>query len=120
MRSLRLLPLLGLLLLTSGCFGYRLMRPEEIELPTYTPRVVAIPAQCEGMIARVAERGMVGMSDSDSKMVLFCQQQMMIRADEEELVERRIEAHARAADFALHAATVVLTATIAVVGWLLF
>ena len=121
MRPIRALSLvLGLSLLSSGCFGYRLMRPEEIELPRYTPREVPMPAECEGMIARVAERGMAGMSENDSRMVLFCQQQMMIRAEEEELVERRIEAHARAADFALHAATVVLTATIAVVGWLLF
>jgi hypothetical protein len=121
MRPLRALPaLLGLALLSSGCFGYRLMRPEEIELPSYTPRVVPMPETCDPLIARVAERGMAGVSEAEGRMALFCQQQMMIRANEEELVERRIEAHARAADFALHAATVVLTATIAVVGWLLF
>ena len=93
------------------------MKPEEIELPRYTPRDVPIPAECEGMIAQVAQRGMSGLSDSDSRMVLFCQQQQMIRAEEEEVVERRIEAHARAADFALHVATVVVTATIAVLAW---
>lgn len=119
MRPLRLLPLvLGLSLLASGCFGYRLMRPEEIELPTYTPRVVPIPAECEGLIVQAAERGFAGMSESNARMVLFCQQQMLLRGQEEEVAEKRIEAHARAADFALHAVTTVLTATIAVVAWL--
>jgi hypothetical protein len=118
MRPIRALPaLVALALLSSGCFGYRLMRPEEIELPRYTPRDVPIPAECEGMILQAAQRGMAGMSESDARMVLFCQQQQIIRADEEEVVERRIEAHARAADFALHVATVVVTATIAVLAW---
>lgn len=119
MRSLRALSLLVTLTLpTTGCFGYRLMRPEEIPIPTYTPRPVAMPAQCEGLIARVAERGMTGMSETDSRMVLFCQQQMMLRAQEEEVAEKRIEAHARAADFALRVTTVVIGATVAVLAWL--
>ena len=109
---------IGLSLLCGGCFGYRLMRPEEITLPSYTPRPVAVPAECEGMITRVAERGMAGMSEADSRMVLFCQQQMLLRGQEEEVAEKRIEAHARAADFGLHVVTTVLTATIAVVAWL--
>ena len=119
MRPLRALPaLLALALLSSGCFGYRLMRPEELPIPNYSPRPVAVPAECEGLIARVAERGMAGLSDPDSRMVLFCQQQMIIRGQEEEVAEKRIEAHARAADFGLHVVTTVLTATIAVVAWL--
>jgi hypothetical protein len=119
MRPIRALPaLVALALLSSGCFGYRLMRPEEIDLPNYQPRPVVVPAECEGMILQVAERGMTGMSDADARMVLFCQQQMMLRGQEEEVAEKRIEAHARAADFALHAVTTVLTATIAVVAWL--
>ncbi len=119
MRSLRDLALLtSVLLLSSGCFGYRLMRPEEIEIPNYTPRPVVVPAECEGMIARVAERGMTGMSEADARMVLFCQQQQIIRAQEEEVAEKRIEAHARAADFALSVVTVALGATFAVLAWL--
>jgi hypothetical protein len=119
MRSLRALSLLSsLVLLSSGCFGYRLMQPEEIPVPNYTPRPVAIPAECEGMIARVAERGMTGMSDADGRMVLFCQQQMMLRAHEEEAAEKKLEAHARAADLALHIGTVIVGTTIAVLAWL--
>ena len=118
MRPLRALLLLSLVLLSSACMGYRLMRPEEIEIPDYTPRAVAMPAQCEGLIARVAERGMTGLGASDSQMVLFCQQQQLIRAQEEEAADRKIEAHARAADFALHLATVAIGTTIAVLAWL--
>jgi hypothetical protein len=119
MRSLRALSLLSsLTLLLSGCFGYRLMRPEEIPVPNYTPRPVVIPAECEGMIARVAERGMTGMSENDSRMVLFCQQQQMLRAQEEEAAEKKLEAHARAAGLALQVTTVVIGATIAVLAWL--
>ena len=118
MRTLRALSaLLSLALLSSGCFGYRLMRPEELPIPDYTPRPVAVPAECERLIALVAERGMAGVSESDSRMVIFCQQQMIIRGQEEEVAEKRIEAHARAADFGLHVLTAVLTATIAVVAW---
>ena len=119
MRSLRALSLLAsLTILSSGCFGYRLMQPEEIPVPDYTPRPVVIPAECEGMIARVAERGMAGMSENDSRMVLFCQQQQMLRAQEEEAAEKKLEAHARAAGLALQVATVVIGATIAVLAWL--
>lgn len=119
MRSLRALSTLALLLFfTTGCFGYRLMRPEEIPIPSYTPRPVTVPAECEGLIARVAERGMTGVSEADSRMVLFCQQQMLLRAREEEVAEKRIEAHARAAHFALQVTTVVVGATVAVLAWL--
>jgi hypothetical protein len=117
MRTLRALPLLALTLLSSGCYGYRLMQPEEIPIPNYTPRAVAIPAECEGLIARVAERGMTGMGDADARMVLFCQQQQLIRSQEEQAAERKIEAHARAAEFALHVTTLVLTGTIAILAW---
>lgn len=119
MRSLRALSLLAsLTILSSGCYGYRLMRPEEIPVPDYTPRPVVIPAECDAMITRVAQRGMTGMSENDSRMVLFCQQQQMLRAQEQEAAEKKLEAHARAADLALHVATVVVGGTIALLAWL--
>jgi hypothetical protein len=119
MRSLPALPLLlALVLLSGGCMGYRLMRPEEIEIPDYSPRPVAVPAACDTLINRVAERAAAGgMSEGEGRIVSFCQQQQLIRAQEEEAADRKIEAHARAADFALHLATVVIGTTIAVLAW---
>ena len=110
----------GLLLLslaTSGCYGYRLMRPEEIPIPDYSARVVVVPADCERLISR-ATGGIGSMSEGDARMVIFCQQQQIIRAQEEEVAARRLEAHADAANFALRVATVVVGATIATLAWL--
>lgn len=101
----------------SGCFGYRVIRPEEIEIPSYEPRPVLVPEQCEALIQRTAERGMTGVSDAEGRMALFCQQQQIIRAQEEETALRRLEAHAETANFGLRVATVVIGATIAVLTW---
>ena len=117
MRALRLAPLMLVLLLSSGCFGYRLMRPEEIEIPNYDPRPVVIPERCEPLIARAAETGMTNVSEADARMVLFCQQQALLRAQEEEAAARRLEAHAEAANFALRVALAVLGATFAILAW---
>jgi hypothetical protein len=118
MRPLRVLPaLLAVSLLSTGCFGYRLMRPEEIEIPNYDPRPVAIPAECETLITRAAERGMANMTEGEARMVDFCQQQHVIRAQEEETAARRLDAHARAADFALHLTVTLITATVAILAW---
>ena len=118
MRLLRALTLpLALVLLSGGCFGYRLMRPEEIEIPSYNPRPVQVPAECATLIDRAVQRGMTDFTEREARMVDFCQQQEIIRAAEEETAARRLDAHARAADFALHLTVTVLTGVVAVLAW---
>lgn len=108
---------LALGLPASGCFGYRVIRPEEIEVPSYEPRVVAIPARCDTLIARAAAGGTERMADGEVAMVDFCQNQQIIRSQEEEAVARKLEAHAEAASFALRLTTVVVGGLIAVLAW---
>lgn len=118
MRTLRAFSALAFLsVMASGCYGYRLMRPEEIPIPDYSARVVVVPEDCERLIAR-ATGGIGSMSEGDGRMVLFCQQQQIVRAQEEELALKRLEAHAETANFALRVATVVVGATIAILAWL--
>jgi hypothetical protein len=117
MPRVRLVAVLFALVLFNGCMGYRLMRPEEIDIPSYEPRPVVIPVECETLIGRVAAQGMAAVTEPESRMVLFCQQQYIIRAQEEEAALKRMEAHANAANFALRVATVVIGATIAILTW---
>ncbi len=118
MLSLR--PLLPLILapLLGGCFGYRLVRPEEIEIPSYEPREVLIPAECEPLIRRAATEGAARLTPGEANMLSFCQHQQLVRAQEEEAASRKLEAHAAAAGFALQVTTVVIGTTIAVLAWL--
>ena len=103
----------------SGCAQYRLASLQDMEIPNYDPRPVVIPETCEGLIARVAAEGMSRLSDAESREALFCQGQMLIRAQEEEAASRRLEAHAEAARFGLQLVTVTVTALVAVLAWLL-
>lgn len=113
-------PLTGALLLivtTTGCFGYRLVRPDEIEVPSYEPREVLIPERCDVLIGRAGTAGTENMSPEQVAMVSFCQNQQLIRAQEEEAVARKLEAHAEAASFALRLTTVVVGSLVAVIAW---
>lgn len=110
---------LVLTLPSAGCFGYRLMRADEIEIPSYDPREVLVPARCDSLITRAAIGGMEGMQPSETSMINFCQQQQLVRAQEEEAVARKLEAHAETASFALRLTTVVVGSIIAVVAWVL-
>lgn len=115
-RPLALL-LLPLLLASSGCFGYRLVRPEEVEIPSYEPRPVVIPVECDPLIQRAATQGIGGFTDTDARLLQFCQTQQLIRAQEEEAASRKLEAHAETANFVLRATVVVIGAAVAVLSW---
>ena len=117
MRILRLLCLLALLLPTGGCFGYRLIRPEEVPVPSYEPRPVAIPTECDALLQRAAREGVARLPEAEARTVSFCQGQQLIRAQEEEAASRRLEAHASAASLALNVATVVIGGLVAVLAW---
>lgn len=108
---------LVLVFVTGGCFGYRLIKPEEIEVPSYEPRPVMIPERCDTLIAVAAVQGMETMEPGEMGMVNFCQTQHLIRAQEEEAVARKLEAHAETANFALRLTTVVVGALIATIAW---
>jgi len=99
------------LLLLGACYA-----PEAIQVPSYEPRAVAIPAECEGLVQRAAAPGAT-ITEADSRMLSFCQHQQLIRAQEEEAAARKLDAHARTAGVVLQAATLVLGATIAVLTW---
>lgn len=117
MRILRLLVLLAMLLPTGGCLGYRLIRPDEVPVPSYEPRPVAIPAECEALLQRAARDGLGRLSETEARTVSFCQGQQLLRAQEEESASRKLEAHASAASLALNVTTVVVGALIAVLAW---
>jgi hypothetical protein len=103
----------------SGCMGYRLVPLDELEMPSYTPREVLIPAECDDLIRRAATAGIATLTDMESRTVAFCQQQRIQRSLEEEAAARRLESHAAAARFALQLTTFVIGGLIVFIGWLL-
>jgi hypothetical protein len=103
----------------NACGGYRLIRPDEVEIPSYEPREVAVPTECAGLIQRAATEGLARLTEHEARTVSFCQQQQVLRALEEEAAARRLESHAAAARFALQLTTFVLGALIVIIGWAL-
>lgn len=101
----------------NGCSQYRLASLQDVEVPNYEPRPVLIPPSCEGLIQRAGTEGMERFTDAEAREVIFCQQQMMIRAQEEEAASKRLEAHAAAARFALQTVGFVLTGVVAILAW---
>jgi hypothetical protein len=101
----------------SACSQYRLASLQDVEIPNYDPRPVAVPATCEALISRAATDGMSRFSEAEARETNFCQQQMIIRAQEEEAAAKRLESHAAAARFGLQVATVAVTALIAILAW---
>jgi len=116
LRSLAGLLLLSLIL--GSCAHYRMASLQDVEIPTYEPREVEVPARCDGLIARAATEGMTRLTETEARDVLFCQQQQIIRTQEEEAAAKRLEAHASAARFAIQMATFVLTGTFAILAWI--
>jgi hypothetical protein len=114
-------PALALLvaLTLHGCMGYRLVTLDELQLPSYEPREVLIPAECEALIERAATEGLASLTETESRTVAFCQQQQIQRTLEEEAAARRLESHAAAARFALQLTTLVIGGLIVLIGWLL-
>lgn len=112
MNSLRRLAAPVVLFSLAGCY-----RPA-VEMPSYEPRAVAIPAQCEELTRRAATAGPAELSEADFRMLTFCQHQQLLRAAEEDVVARRMDAHARAAGVFLQAATIVIGSLIAVLTWI--
>lgn len=101
-----------------ACSQYRLASLQDVEIPNYEPRPVTVPQSCAPLIERAAAEGMTRFSESEANEVLFCQQQQIIRAQEEEAAAKRLEAHAQAARFGLQMATVVITGLIATLAWI--
>ena len=118
MRYFRPALLLCLISLLSGCFGYRLIRPEEVEIPSYEPREVLVPAECDALIRRAATQGMDRLTEAESRAASFCQHQQIRRAQEEEAAARRLEAHAATAGLALQVTTVAVGTLVAVLTWI--
>ena len=116
--QLRTATVLIALLAISGCSRYTLANLDQVELPSYEPRPVPLPASCDSLIARVASLGMEGVTELESRETLFCQQQMIIRAQEEEAASKRLEAHAEAGRFALQMVTFVVTGLVATLAFI--
>lgn len=107
----------ALALLLAGCGPYRLIRPDEIPVPNYEARAVVVPEKCDTLIQRAAVQGMGGFTEAESRELGFCQQQQLIRAQEEEAAARRLEAHAETANFALRLTAYSITALVALLTW---
>lgn len=118
MRSLRSLVVLALLPALSGCFGYRLIRPSEIPVPSYEPREVVVPPECDRLVRQAATRGVDQLTEPEARAVSFCQHQQLLRAQEEEAAARKLEAHAATGGLALQVTTVVVGAAVAVLTWI--
>ena len=88
-----------------------------VSMPSYEPRAVAVPPECDALVQRAAAGALATMTDAEARTVAFCQHQQLLRAQEEEAASRKIEAHARVASFGLQVATVVLATTVAVIAW---
>jgi len=119
-RSFRTRGVLALLAvaLFSACGHYRMVRMDDIQIPDYEPRPVAVPLTCDSLITRAADLGMVGFDESEARELNFCQQQQLIRAQEEEAASRKLEAHATAAHFALQLTVVAVGALIGLLAWI--
>lgn len=116
---LRQIAVLGLVaLVATSCAQYRLASLDNVEIPNYEPRAVAVPATCEPLIQRAAQQGMQNFTEAEAREVLFCQQQQIIRTQEEEAAAKRLESHAEAARFVLQTAALLVTSTIAVLTWI--
>ncbi|HEX8671518.1 MAG TPA: hypothetical protein VF710_06500 [Longimicrobium sp.] len=111
MRLFRTFAIPAALLLLGACYA------PSVKMPSYEPRPVAIPAECDALAQRAAAAGAAQLTEADFRMLTFCQHQQLIRAQEEEAAARKLDAHARTAGLALQAATLVLGATIAVITW---
>ena len=103
---------------TGACSHYRLASLDGVEFPNYEPRPVLVPAQCETLIDRAAREGMENFTEAEAREVLFCQQQQIIRTQEEEAAAKRLEAHAEAARFVFQTIALATTSTIALLTWL--
>jgi len=101
----------------TGCLGYRLIRPDEIQVPSYEPREVVVPAACDRLVRDAATRGMDRLTEAEARMVSFCQHQQLLRAQEEEAAARKLEAHAATGSLALQVVTVAVGAAVAVLTW---
>lgn len=110
MRPFRTLAPAALLLL-GACYA------PSVSMPSYEPRAVAIPAECDTLAQRAAASGVAQLSEAEFRTLTFCQHQQLIRAQEEEAASRRMDAHARAASVFLQAATLVVGTLIAVISW---
>lgn len=111
MRLFRTLAIPAALLLLGACYA------PPVAVPSYEPRAVAIPAECDTLAQRAAASGTAQLSEPDFRMLTFCQHQQLIRAQEEEAASRKLEAHARTAGLALQAVTLVVGTAIAVITW---
>jgi hypothetical protein len=86
-------------------------------MPSYEPRAVAVPAECEAAIQRAVSGGAAALTEAEARTVEFCQHQQLLRAAEEEAAARKLDAHARTAGLALQVTTIVVGATIAILAW---
>lgn len=72
-----------LLLLLSAC------------APSFSPRPVVIPPDCEPVMQRLAEQGRGAFDERTAEYAAFCQQQHLLRAEEEQAALARLEAEER-------------------------
>ncbi|MDR0786558.1 MAG: hypothetical protein LBG44_01590 [Gemmatimonadota bacterium] len=101
----------------TGCAQYQMANLSNVQIPSYDPRPVSVPPVCDALIEQVASMGMERMSESERSETIFCQGQMLIRAQEEEAAARRLQAHAETGRFALQLVTVTVTSMVAILAW---
>lgn len=84
--------------------------------PRYQPREVLIPQTCEPLIRRAAEQGVDALSERERRELAFCQQQFLLRAEEEQAAYARSQAERERSAFLaslLYAAAVAVSVIVA-------
>lgn len=60
--------------------------------PAYQPRNVPVPADCDTLFQRAAEQGTAAFSESAMRQLNYCQDQFLLRAEEEQAAYARYQA----------------------------
>lgn len=68
----------------SVAFVLTVLIPFSACAPAYQPREVLVPANCEVLARRAAEQGVNSLSEGEQQQLDFCQQQQLLRAEEEQ------------------------------------
>lgn len=63
--------------------------------PRYQPRHVPVPSTCEPLLQQATADGLSSLDEAELRQLAFCQEQQLLRAEEEQAAFARFEAGRR-------------------------
>lgn len=78
--------------------------------PRYLPRHVPVPSTCEPLLEQATAEGVDSLDEAQLRQLEFCQQQQLLRAEEEQAAFARYEAGRRESGIWFTLVSLVLTA----------